>query len=232
MRSLSVVRRHSLALCILVVVVGALTAAPAANAAKVSVFPPQSKPLGKSYGQWSAELWKQAVRQTGAPGTPFAAGAVDCAALGTKRVVFLVGTTAGTGSRVERSCVIRKAAAILFPVVNAECSVAEGDGSTESELRACAASLADTLTNLHATVDGHALAGLGAFRFASPLYSFSPVAGNVFGIPEAVVSSPSVADGYWVMLHKLKKGTHTVSFGGAAPTLDFSTDTTYTLTVR
>jgi hypothetical protein len=82
------------ALCGLSVVVVALAVAPVAQAAKVNVLPPQSKPFGLTYGQWSAEWWKQAVRQTGAPGTPFAAGAVSCSSMGTGDVVFLVGTTA------------------------------------------------------------------------------------------------------------------------------------------
>ena len=103
--------------------------------------------------------------------------------------------------------------AILFPVINGECSQAEGDGSTDAELRACAAKLADTFTNLHAKLDGKPLKRLKRFRFASPLFTFSPVAGNPIGIPPAT-NSPSVADGYWVMLKKLKKGTHTLSFGG------------------
>ena len=46
------------------------------------------------------------------------------------------------------------------------------------------------------------------------------------------MNSPSVADGYWVMIDELKKGTHTVSFGGDAPPFHFTTDTTYRLTVR
>jgi hypothetical protein len=215
-------------LCGLSALVVALAVAPAAHSAKVDVLPPQSKPFGLTYGQWSAEWWKQAVRQTGAPGTPFAAGAVSCSSMGTGDVVFLVGTTAV--SPVERSCTISKHAAVLLPAINAECSQAEGNGSTDAELRACATSLADTFTNVHVVVDGRALSGLSAFRFASPLYLFSPVAGNVFGIP-AAVNSPSVADGYWVMLDKLKKGTHTVSFGGEAPAFGFVTETTYTLTV-
>ena len=53
----------------------------------------------------------------------------------------------------------------------------------------------------------------------------------MIGIP-AATRSPSVADGYWVMLKKLRKGRHTVSFGGEAPPFGFVTETTYTLTVR
>jgi hypothetical protein len=230
MRSFSLfASRRGLALCGLCAAAVAFAVAPAAGAKKVDVFPPGSSPFGKTYGQWSAEWWQQAVRETGAPGTPFAAGPVNCAALGTGDVVFLVGTT--STSPIARSCSLSKHKAILLPAINAECSQAEDNGSTGAELRACAASLADTFTNVHVVVDGSALRALTRFRFASPLYRFSPVAGNVFGIPEAV-GSLSVADGYWVMLHKLKNGTHTVSFGGEAPALGFSTETTYTLTVR
>jgi hypothetical protein len=214
--------------CAVAAVLLAFAPVAAAHAADVDVFPPTSKPFGKTYGQWSAEWWKQAVRQTGAPGTPFAAGAVDCAAMGTRKVVFLVGTT--TSSQVERSCRISQDTAILFPPINGECSQVEGNGSTDAELRACAASLADTMTNVRAALDGQPLTGLARFRFASPLFTFSPVAGNVFGIPEAV-NSLSVADGYWVMIEQLAKGTHRLSFGGDAPAFGFTTDTTYTLSV-
>ena len=165
---------------------------------------------------------------TGAPGTPFAAGAVSCSSMGTGKVVFLVGTTAV--SPVERSCTISKHAAVLLPAINAECSQAEGNGSSDAELRACATSLADSFTNVHVVVDGRALSGLSAFRFGSASVPVLAGGRQRVGIP-AAVNSPSVADGYWVMLDKLKKGTHTVSFGGEAPAFGFVTETTYTLTV-
>jgi hypothetical protein len=233
MRPLSAFVRRCLALCGLSLAVAALIMVPAANASPFRVFSPESKPFGKTYGEWSAEWWKQAVRQTGALGTPFAAGEVDCAAMGTRDVVFLVGTTNGTGSPVQRDCVVSKHAAILLPPINGECSEAENNGSTDAELRPCAAELADEFTNVRVSIDGTALTGLDSFRFASPLFRFSPVAGNVFDpFPPAAVNSPSVADGYWVMIDKLKKGTHTVSFGGDAPAFGFTTETTYLLTVR
>jgi hypothetical protein len=206
-----------------------LIAATAAGARGDVVYAPTAKPFGLTYGEWSAEWWKQAVRQTGAPGTPFAAGQVDCTDMGARNVLFLVGTT--TTSPVSRSCTIPRHVAILLPAINGECSEAEGNGSTDAELRTCAEGLADEFTNVHVVVDGVALAGLDGFRFASPLFRFSPVAGNVFGIP-AASQSRSVADGYWVMLRKLDKGVHTVSFGGAAPAFGFETETSYTLTVR
>jgi hypothetical protein len=209
----------------------AVVAAAPAGARGVDVFPPTAKPFGLSYGEWSALWWQQAVRQTGTPGTPFAEGEVDCTAMGARHVVFLVGTTATTGPDASRSCTVPKNAAILLPAINGECSEAEGNGSTFEELRACAAELADQFTNVHVILDGRALPDLDDFRFASPLFRFSPVVGNVFGIP-AAENSPSVADGFWVMLKHLKKGTHTLTFGGELPAFGFVTETTYTLTVR
>jgi hypothetical protein len=222
-----VVRR--LLLCGLSVAALACVGAPPADAHGVDAFPPASEPFGLSYGEWSATWWTQAVRQTGQPGTPFAAGQVNCTAMGVPGIVFLVGTTGM--SPIARWCDIPKGAAVLLPAINAECSEAEGNGSTFAELRACAAGFANTFINVHVIVDGEPLPGLDRFRFVSPLFRFSPVAGNVFGIPPAI-RSPSVADGYWVMLKKLRKGRHTVSFGGEAPPLQFSTETTYRLTVR
>jgi hypothetical protein len=209
-----------------------LAAAPAARAhGGVEVVPPGAKVHGLTYGEWSAEWWQQAVRQTGAPGTPFASGEVDCAAMGARNVVFLVGTTEATGPEAERSCTVRKNQPILLPAINGECSEAEGDGDTDAELRTCAAGLADQFTNVHVVVDGVPLSGLDRHRFASPLFRFSPVEDNLFDIP-AAERSKSVADGYWVMLGGLGRGEHTVSFGGELPAFDFVTETTYTLTVR
>jgi hypothetical protein len=209
-----------------------LAAAPAAHAQDgLEVVPPGAKVHGLTYGEWSAEWWQQAVRQTGAPGTPFAEGEVDCTAMGARNVVFLVGTTLETGPDAVRFCTVRKNQPILLPAINGECSEAEGNGDTEEELRTCATGQANEFTNVHVIVDGVPLPGLDRHRFASPLFRFSPVEDNVFGIPEAV-RSRSVADGYWVMLRGFDRGEHTVSFGGEAPAFMFATETSYTLTVR
>jgi len=77
------------------------------------------------------------------PGQPFASGKVDCGRLGTRDVVFLVGTTGGTALR---HCTIPAGKALLIPPVNAACSTAEvPEFTTEAQLRACARGFADPI---------------------------------------------------------------------------------------
>jgi hypothetical protein len=217
---------------VLVLMVAAFAFPAVASAHDVEVFPPGSNPYGKTYGQWSAEWWKQAVRETGAPGTPFASGRVDCGRLGTRDVVFLVGTAGGD---VVRFCTIPAGKALLIPLVNAECSHGEGNGDTEAELRECARMSADSVDveNLYLKIDSlRSLGGLSAFRFASPLFTFDAVPGNVFAPAIPPGRSPAVADGYYVMVKPLDRGLHIIAFGGTAADGAFETNALYVLKVR
>jgi len=66
------------------------------------------------------------------------------------------------------------------------------------------------------------------YRVQSPLFTLTAVSGNLF-VPAG--SSQSVPDGYWILLAPLRTGTHIVHSHGEAPSLDFTSDTTYKLTV-
>jgi hypothetical protein len=210
--------------------VGIALVPAAASAAKPAIYPPGAKPFGHSYGEWSALWWQQALAVSASRHpNPFDADAVPCN-LGTRKVNFLVGTTGGS---VSRTCTIRTGQAILLPLINGECSQIEGNGTTEAQLRACATGQADNFTALHASVDGRTIAGLSRFRFSSPLFRFRSVSDNPFGIPVTPPGqpSPAVADGYWVMLHPLPPGSHTIEFGGAAPAFGFTTSASYRVVV-
>lgn len=149
--------------------------------------------------------------------------------VGPGKVVFLAGTAGGPAAR---SCTISSDKAILVPMINVECSEIEGNGTTPPKLRSCAAGIADQFTNLSLAVDGVAVPGdLAKFRVSSPVFRFTSVANNVFGVP-AATNTRSVADGYWALLRPLSVGTHTVSFGGQYPPGGFVTAVTYTLTVQ
>ena len=142
------------ALLVIMLVPGAATAATGPSP---GVFPPHSKPFGHSYGEWSARWWQQTLALHGSQHpNAFDSGEVPCN-LGTREVAFLVGTTGGT---VRRACTIRQGQAVLFPLINGECSEIEGAGSTEAELRACAVAQANAFARLRATVDGRELEGL------------------------------------------------------------------------
>jgi len=134
---------------------------------------------------------------------------------------------------VTRTCTVPSGKAILFPIINAECSQIEGNGNTQQELSKCAKDLIDAVTTVTATVDGVDLQDLttpnSPYRVQSPLFTFNAVQDNPFSIPSG--SSPSVSDGYWILLAPLSTGQHTIHFLGAAPSLPFTTEVTYNLTV-
>lgn len=198
---------------------------------------------GLTYGQWSAAWWQWAVKE------PSSMSPLNQAPCGTDQsglVWFLAGSP-GTPA-VTRPCRVPLNKHILFPVITAEWSVAEAienggscpiratqNGTSSKGLSACAKAFIDLATLLEVDVDGRALVGLHSFRFQSPdnpPASFTPVDGNVPGIPAGPTNF--VSDGYWIMLSPLSAGSHTVHFHGTLSSKGatvFDTEATYNLTI-
>jgi hypothetical protein len=186
-----------------------------------SVFPPNSKPYGKSYGEWSARFWQWAfsLPTTAHPLYDTA----DCSAGQSGKVWFLGGAFFSTEiapgvllGQANRKCEIPKGTALFFPIVNVEASTIEGNGQTEEELRDFANFLADFIVpeSLRLEIDGECIRRLDRFRVESPLYVFGPLPeDNILGAP-AGEFSPSVSDGVHIMLKPLKKGHHKIRFYG------------------
>jgi hypothetical protein len=177
------------------------------------VFPPDSHPYGRTYGQWSARWWQYAFSVTSLD---------QCVADPSGRVWFLAGATNSTP--VQRSCTVPEGKALLFPIFNAEWSVIEAKAqdqstpgntcivpdinghpitaTTQKALRACAIAQANhgkaKDATLEAQVDGVQLQDLTAYEALSPEFTFTAIAGNPFGVPAG--KSESVADGFWIML--------------------------------
>jgi hypothetical protein len=235
--------RSSLAVIMVVMALIMSTPAVFARNSNPGVFPIQSRPHGLTYGQWSARWWQFAFQQTTlnicAPDKPGS------------RVTFLAGTTGGSETR---SCTVPVGMAIMFPVFNAEWSVAEAQqqkppgcflpdqpiGTSDAALQACATAQSnhalDADATLEADVDGVKLQNLPNYRAVSPPFTFTTVAGNPFGLCPADGSCPltsrAVADGFWIILTPLNPGTHTIHFKADVPFFPFTTEVTYTLTVQ
>jgi hypothetical protein len=143
-------------------------------------------------------------------------------------VWFLAGTPGTSSPR----CTVPADKAILFPVINGECSSVEGNGTTDAELRACAQGQMDLVTTLGASVDGVPV-DLGPngsrFRFQSPLFQITWAPNNGFNVPPG--TGASVADGFWVLLRPLDAGRHEIDFHGAIPAFNFQLDVHYLVTV-
>ncbi len=223
-------------IAVVMVVMALLMSTPVAFASNPNpgVVPPNSLPHGLTYGEWSARWWQYALSVTTFD---------NCPAEPSGHVWFLAGTTGGSATR---SCTVPSGTTILFPIINAEWSAAEAQlnadtcfvpatpsGHDEPALRACAIAAIDLVTVVKADVDGVPLQDLNPpsklYRVQSPLFTFTAVPGNLFGVPAG--PSQSVSDGYWIMLTPLSTGTHIVHFHGELPSLQFTTDATYTLTV-
>jgi hypothetical protein len=181
----------------------------AANAATAQVDKPDAA--------LTASWWQQVVAISGA-------SSLDRCDLGTEQIMFLAGTTGGSATR---SCTTNKTV-FLVPLINVECSTAEGNGTTFAELSTCAKGFADDFSHLKLRVDGQAIGNLQSLRVQAQS-TFTSVKGNVFGIPKAK-NTQFAADGYWALI-TLTPGTHTLTFGGSYPPGGFTTEVTYNLLI-
>jgi hypothetical protein len=220
--------RTLLAFALAAALIGALAAVgPAFGAA--STAPPNAHYRGKSYGDWSAAWWRWAFAEP-ANQSPIAdtTGAL-CGVDQTEKVFFLAGSSSSTP--LTRSCTVRPGTPLFFPTLNAECSFLEGNGGPNNNdinaLRDCATGIIDLVTPpTHVTVDG---SPVGVVRAQSPPFTVTFAAGNAFGVPSGTTTS--VADGYYVLLHPLPPGLHIIHITADAPSIPFSQDVTYNLTV-
>jgi hypothetical protein len=207
---------------------GLADGAGAAGNPNPRVLPPHASAYGKTLGEWSAAWWQWAISIPVTAHPLFETAGCDTAQSG--KVWFLGG--AFTGTATTRECSVPLGKAILFPVINVECSTVEPPpffGANEEELRECADAFQDTAFDLSATVDGRDIQNLDAYRTQSPLFEFSAPADNVLFIP-GPVSGESVSDGVWILLAPLSSGEHVIHFAGSFP--GFPIDVTYNITVE
>jgi hypothetical protein len=179
-------------------------------------LPPHANPQGRGYSGWSAAWW-QWYLSIPTPLNPALDTTGELCAEGQSGKVFFLAANLVTTDTIP--CAVPSGKSIFFDIANVECSTVEAPpffGATEEDLRACARCWADHIVpaSLAVTVDGRALQDLARYRTASPLFTFAYPADNIFGIPDGPATGQSVSDGYWIYLHPLPAGEHTVSFSG------------------
>jgi hypothetical protein len=199
------------------------------------VFPLDSKPYGLTYADWTVKWWQWelSISKDNSPANDDTGK--NCAQKQEDpNVWFLLGTPGGSATR---KCLIPAGKAILFPILNVECSYVEFPTlKTESQLRACAKADQDKVRSLEATVDGVKLQNLEKYRVQSPLFSIRLPENNVLGLSSG--NTQVVSDGFWIMLKPLSAGNHEIHFSGSlgeittTSPLNFATEVLYHLTVR
>jgi hypothetical protein len=139
---------------------------------------------------------------------------------------YLVGTFGGSA---ERNCTIPQGKAIFFPVINVVATLDKNDPAfdTIAEVKKAVADFINGATDLQVTVDGTDIK-LSKLRVQSQVFKFKVGEDNILGAPAGTYAA--VSDGYWVALHPLSVGEHTIHFAGKIG--DFSVDVTYHITVQ
>lgn len=214
--------RNAVALVGVVLVLTVPGATAFARNLNPGVLPPTSHAFGMTYGEWSAKHWQWDYSMPADHHPLF--DTADCSTGQSGKVWFLGGTftVVQNGNTVigtaNRNCTVPTGKAIFFPIIDAECATAEGNGSTEEELSACAKDIIDHTTELNCEIDGVSVQNVETYRVQSPLFVWGPLpANNIFQDPvdfPAGTTSDSVSDGFFLMLAPLSAGQHTIHFTG------------------
>lgn len=212
--------------CVFALLVGYSTVLPAAEPRTYRV---DEKVEGKTYQEWTTAWWQWALA-IAKDRNPLLDATGERAAEGqTGPVFFLAGTF--KNEAMSRTCSVPAGKPVLVPVVNI---IANDffDNMKDEKLVADAKEGIDSAHDLRLTVNGKEIGKLDGFRVRSPLFRFegpekadNAVHALLYGKQRAV------SDGYWVILHALPTGEHTIKFHGKLKNPEFTSDMTYKITV-
>jgi hypothetical protein len=192
------------------------------HAGNPGIIPPQSKPYGKSYGEWATKWW-QWVMSIPADRNPLTDETGEFADEGQSGPVWFA---AGTfGNSVERSYSVPEGKALFVPVDNwifgagaFDCDpTVPGVPCVVCELQALAAANTEAADIVDVMIDGQPVENVRQYRASSPKpFSIHYPENSVTGVPEGNYY-PNVADGYWLMLEPLAKGKYEIVIHVRAP---------------
>jgi hypothetical protein len=185
------------------------------------LVPPSEKVGGLSQGDWSGKWWQWAASFAEHESPVADKTGRHCRAKQSGAVWFLAGTY-GT-QRTLRTCTVPAGKYLFFPLINYVVFPQSEHTLTCEEAKATAAAVTDDVSALVLDVDGKNFKKLSAHRQAT---------GDCFDLDALGDGgiTPSAANGYYIMLKPLSRGTHTLNFGGILP--DMTQAVTYTLHVE
>jgi hypothetical protein len=206
-----------------------------ADSINPGVFSVDSKPYNMTYEEWTIKYWQWilSIPKNNNPANDNTGK--NCALGQSGPVWFLAGTFGGSNSR---TCTIPSGKAILFTILNGECTYADTPSAkTDSDLRACALATDAGINTLAATIDGKNLQQLDKYRITSSPFNVTLVDNNILGAKAG--PTRGVSDGWWFLVQPLSLGMHEIHFIGSLlnPTVTstnprFVTEVTYHLTVK
>ena len=201
-------------------------------------FGPEAHPFGQNMIKWSEDWWKYIVSIPSDKNPELDMTGADCTVSQSGEVWYLA--LVGTGS-VTRTCTIPNDKALMvnlsgvlndYPCPDTTFHPAPGQ-SLQDFLTQGAMQGVDLVNALTLTVDGHEVPNLFSYRYTSPLFQFTGNTTLQTTLDGCITGQhqPAVSDGYYVMLHPLGVGTHTVVFT-SSDTNNNHSSVTYNLTIR
>ena len=203
-----------------------------------TVLEPTSRHYGTSY-QELAGAWYVWAGEFPASSSPVTSdGDVDCSLGQSGKIWFLAGNFGGffdEANPAVRRCSIPRGKALFFPIANTVFWAPE-DGDTVDEVRRGANLQLQGITELSVELDGKAIEDPFAYRAQSPPGGFPLPYGPLlrdFGFEDPLPDprQPAVADGYWILLAPLSRGSHEIVIH-AGDGKELNIDVTYHLTVE
>ncbi|MBV9176460.1 MAG: hypothetical protein JO297_05430 [Nitrososphaeraceae archaeon] len=189
------------------------------------IFSINSKPYGSSYSDWCIRWIKWLLEQPRESNPAIDTSGENCAQNQHGPVWFLAGTFGGSATR---KCNIPLGKAILFPIIEKECSFAEdNDLKIETDLISRTTKFMNSVTHLELSIDGITLQNLNKYRVQTPVFDLMFPRNNVYGVKEG--KTRSTCNGFWIFLGPPTVGDHKIYFRGADR--DFNTEVTYYLVV-
>jgi hypothetical protein len=174
------------------------------------IFDINSHPYGISYEEWVRLWWKWLISIQKDKNPAFDSTGHLCATSQYSPYVwFLAGTFGGP---TDRKCNIPNGKAILFPIINYECSFADDPSiKSEEDLEEQCRREIDQIGRIKASIDGRKIE-VHNYRVKSKCFTVDIPPNNCLGAIKGTTRMAS--DGYWLFIEPLCTGDHILkSFG-------------------
>lgn len=197
--------------------------ASADNDPNQQIFPPESHPYGKSYGEWGAEWHKWLHRIPVSVNPMLDTTGANCAQGQSGNVWFLMGIPGNTGTR---SCTVPHGKAIFVPIQNGFWWnwTTDPPGPHSPELQAQIRGLLSGALmdyGLAASVDGDSVTDLVSYGHESPIFDSWVPDDNIIDFNAGAgsdwlegMSGPHYDAGVYIMVKPLTRGEHQISTSG------------------
>ena len=205
----------------------ALSIAPAASAGKPATrgfLPPSANPLGYSITELAA-AWNVWAFGTAADVNPLLAVRCEQSSLD-PRIWFM---PVSLGGEWENTCDVPQGSFLVLNPGGSECSNVEAEpffGADEADLLACVDETFPLLTYVELTFNGTTTTNLDQYIVTTPLTHLP--ANNLFSASPAL----SRNKGYFLVLHPMSRGTHTLRAYDEFGSFNFQAGITYTINVH